>query len=59
MKNQEAKKIKKELNIFFNTKITNKNINDFYDLIYDYLMKKLGETSSETEIIIKNLFKTK
>jgi len=58
MKNQEVKKIKKELNIFFNTKITDKNINDFYDVIYDYLMKK-GETSSETEIIIKNLFKTK
>lgn len=33
------------------------NIAEYYDIVYDYMMYKYGETAKETENIIDNLFK--
>ena len=37
-------------------KLTSENINQYWDIVYDFCMTNYGETSSETEIMINNLF---
>ena len=40
----------------FSVTLTKNNIIDYWDVVYQYCMEKFGETSSETEKMIDNLF---
>jgi len=53
MTNEILIDVKNKLNI----ELTKENLNDYYDILYDFLMTNYGETASETENEIDNLFK--
>jgi hypothetical protein len=52
MKKQILIDIKNRLGI----ELTKENIKEYYDIVYDFCMSTYGETSSETEKEINNLF---
>ena len=53
MTNQILIDIKNNLDI----ELTKENINDYYDIVYDFCMTNYGETSTETENHIDKILK--
>jgi hypothetical protein len=50
------KRILIEIKSILKIELNKENLEEYYDVVYDFCMIKYGETSSETEYIINNLF---